>query len=133
MDWVDAYLRIPFRDGGRDRAGCDCWGIMRLVLAEQAGLELPSFDTVTAAGIGGTIAEQAEQWLPVEAGHEQRFDAVVMASTIDGISSEIHLGIVTRPGFVLHSEERLGPVHIPLRHPAIRHRVRRILRHKVLA
>lgn len=133
MDWVQDYMCIPFRDGGRDWTGCDCWGLVRLVLAEQAGLALPSFDTVTGAEIGGTIAEQAEEWLPVRPGYEQRFDAVVMASTIDGRSAEIHIGIITRPGFVLHSEERLGPVHVPLRHPAIRHRVRRILRHKVLA
>lgn len=43
----ERYLDIPYKDGGRDWDGCDCWGLVRLILAEERGIVLPSFSDVT--------------------------------------------------------------------------------------
>ena len=41
MIWANAYVGLPWADLGRDRTGCDCWGLARLVYAEQLGIALP--------------------------------------------------------------------------------------------
>lgn len=37
------YVGIPYVDKGRDRAGIDCWGVIRLVLGEVFHVEVPSY------------------------------------------------------------------------------------------
>lgn len=44
MEWVERYLGIPYLERGRTLDGCDCWGLVRLVLKERFGIELPSLD-----------------------------------------------------------------------------------------
>ncbi|HWP68825.1 MAG TPA: NlpC/P60 family protein [Rectinemataceae bacterium] len=38
------YVGIPFVDAGRTKEGCDCWGLVRIVLQEKFGKTLPAFD-----------------------------------------------------------------------------------------
>jgi len=44
MEWVNRYVGIPYLDGGRTRTGCDCYGLIRLVLAEQFHINLDAHD-----------------------------------------------------------------------------------------
>jgi cell wall-associated NlpC family hydrolase len=37
------YIGIPYELGGRDKAGADCWGIVRMILRDEFGKELPDF------------------------------------------------------------------------------------------
>jgi cell wall-associated NlpC family hydrolase len=46
---IHLYQSIPYVDGGRTLAGCDCWGLVRLVLNTDFNvLYLPSFGRVSA-------------------------------------------------------------------------------------
>lgn len=38
---VGDFIGIPFKAGGRDYKGCDCYGLMRLALRDMFGFELP--------------------------------------------------------------------------------------------
>lgn len=57
--WASAYVGIPYRFAGRDRSGCDCWGLVRLVLAERFGIVLDSYDYIsgTAEALAGAVLE----------------------------------------------------------------------------
>ena len=37
----DVYFGIPFKPHGRDFDGCDCYGLIRLVLLHEHNIELP--------------------------------------------------------------------------------------------
>ncbi|MEM7303412.1 MAG: NlpC/P60 family protein [Pseudomonadota bacterium] len=41
--WSTAYVGIPFEDRGRGWAGCDCWGLVRLVFWDQFKIDLPTY------------------------------------------------------------------------------------------
>jgi cell wall-associated NlpC family hydrolase len=44
--WTAAYVGLPWKEMGRTRAGLDCWGLFRLVMAEQFGVALPAYDAI---------------------------------------------------------------------------------------
>ena len=44
--WSDKYLGIPWRYGGRDREGIDCWGLVSLVYLKELKIELLDFDSI---------------------------------------------------------------------------------------
>lgn len=41
--WAAQYVGIPFRYRGRNRQGCDCYGLVCLVFLEQWGIRLPDY------------------------------------------------------------------------------------------
>lgn len=53
-DW-GSYVGLPQLDGGRTRAGLDCYGLFALFYGEQLGIQLPSY-----SGDYASIEERAE-------------------------------------------------------------------------
>lgn len=141
--WADAYVGLPWKNGGRARDGLDCWGLARLVAAERFGAELPAYDTTTwrefstdgapsrddrrkqveanaelAAFIGG---EKARHWAPVwEAATAPPLGPLGGGEVRPGdvvlirnAGAAIHVGIAVAPGWMLHIEDGVDAMCVP--------------------
>lgn len=118
--FVRRYVGVPWLDYGRDLSGSDCWGMVRIVYAEQLSIELPAYST----GYSGTRKEDApriaqlmtagkDDWVEVARrpptlmrelcpiGQARPFDVLLIRQW--GVPC--HVGLVVAPGAMLHIEE----------------------------
>lgn len=124
MNALDAYVGIPYLDRGRTIAGCDCYGLLRLVLLEQRGVELPAFSDlyVTSAdrhAIACLLEGGLEQWDRIAPGKERPFDGVLMRHGRD----IRHIGLVVEPGRLLHVDQGTGSRIERYSSPPLSHRL----------
>lgn len=101
---MDDFVGLPWRERGRDKQRCDCWGLSILVFRALAGIELPSHadDYLTPSDreeCAAVVRGERVDWIEVQAGQERRLDLVLMR--------DWHVGIVERPGLMLHMPRRL--------------------------
>lgn len=131
--WVESYLTIPYLCGGRNESGADCFGIVRMVLVNEACIYVPDYGDVDA-GRRSTISIAfrdgmvADVWRPVDIEDAQAFDVVPMSGMVkrqDGTVElgDVHIGIMVSSTHVLHTEEESGPACEPLRDRAIARRL----------
>jgi cell wall-associated NlpC family hydrolase len=99
--WWSSYIGVPFVPRGRTPAGVDCWGLVRLVYADQLGVELPSLaddypDTRDGAVLGPLLHSHLEAWQPAL---PQPF-AVALFTAHGG---RCHVGVMIDPARMLHT------------------------------
>lgn len=109
--WAGHYIGLPFLDHGRDRFGLDCWGLVRLVMAEQFGIALPSHAkayqrTTQVEKISALVEREAEKWQPVSQGQETCGDVIVLRVR----GRPMHVGLVLGDGQMLHIEFGINSV-----------------------
>lgn len=102
MSTLADFIGLPFRDHGRDRTGADCWGGVRMVLAELRGIVLPDYgsgyrETMDCDGIGASIRE----------GLVRDFERVAAPQPFDLVIFKLagkpwHVGLVVDAGRFLH-------------------------------
>lgn len=108
--WAADYIGIPFKSGGRDRRGLDCYGLVRLVLAEQYGCQLPLLDGKydNALNLYDTSPLFFQQ-LPILTekitGPQERALALMEMRQLP-----CHLGLFCGGGCILHSRSGAGVV-----------------------
>lgn len=81
--WVGRYIGLPFKEQGRNRQGVDCWGLVRLIYAENFLVSLPSYthaypNTNASEILGALVNREAKKWHAVEQGQEELGDVVVL-------------------------------------------------------
>lgn len=101
--WSNQYIGIPYKAGGRDRSGLDCWGLARLVYQEQYKINLPSFSTEYTENdttrMSDLIAQYREGWTQNDT--PQEGDLVLLRV----LGSESHIGVVIDGNSFLHIRE----------------------------
>lgn len=109
--WHNEYMRIPFKDRGRDWDGSDCWGIARIILKirHPKHPDLPMLDhygnTLDKVNLPKIIeGEAVRAWVEVPIGQEQELDIGIFRTC--GVP--MHLGVVVRPGFMIHCQKGNG-------------------------
>jgi cell wall-associated NlpC family hydrolase len=104
--WVESYIGLPFKEHGRDRDGVDCWGLVRLVLAEQFNIDLPAYvagyaSTEDAADIARLIRGEMGPWVEVSQSNTRPGDAALMRLQ----AQPCHVSVIVAPGWMLHVED----------------------------
>ena len=130
--WPYGYIGIPFVDGGRAPSGCDCWGLFRLVYADQLGIDLPSYGEISAeelqaiADAMGQARSPGGPWVQVE--RPQEFDACLM--TWAGKREVGHIGVCVDGKSILHTEAGINAAIVPVIHFTIKRRIVGYWRHR---
>jgi cell wall-associated NlpC family hydrolase len=122
--WVNKYIGIPFVTNGRTLEGCDCYGLIRLVLLNEYGITMPGLtdDYSDALNFSETSRLFSEQLpiLTVEKIKEPQEKAIVI---MNENGRNAHIGIVAGTGYILHTGRKTDSVCQRATHPALRNRI----------
>lgn len=107
----DRFLSIPFKSQGRDRDGCDCWGLVCLYYQEALNIRLTSFAETPAHAfrdVAGLIARERLKWRSVDT---PALNDVVLMRIADKSASRLvaHVGLAVDGRRMLHTQEDIGP------------------------
>jgi len=128
--WAGRYIGLPYAERGHDRSGCNCWGLVHLVLKERAGIVVDPHAEVSAVEIERATARAirvaATEWTEIS-GAPALFDVALMRG------SPLHTGIVIAPGWLLHVWRSPHSIAMRFDNPRIRARIIGFYRHRSLA
>lgn len=127
--WVADYIGIPFAEFGRNRLGCDCWGLVRLVYADRLGVELPSYTgdytgTAERDELDRLIAGHMGPWRRVD--DPGLFDVVLVRIA----GRACHVGVIVGPATMLHIERGIDASIARLTSPVWSRRIDGYYRHE---
>lgn len=130
---IDAnrYVGLPYVAHGVDRSGVDCWGLVRLVYAEHFGIEVTGgpdhYDPRDPRQVADIMAgPYREGW--TETADPQPGDIVLLRI----LRYPSHVGILVRPGLMLHARDDHAVVVESLDRSPWKHRIVGYFRHERL-
>ena len=115
-------IGIPFVDGGRDRKGIDCWGLV-LKTFEMFNINIPDYNVACTAieavdfspkKIGQTIEDYKYQWNKVK----KPYAPVLITMGISDAGPKIlnHLGVYIGSNIFIHTLSGRNSSIAPLNH-----------------
>lgn len=110
--WAAKYIGLPFRIGARGPDAYDCWGLVRLIYAQERGIELSLIEGVSALNLEAyeiaAALEIKNHWQQVTVPEE--FDVVCLGTAGERF---FHLGLwvtLSGTGRILHTREKANAV-----------------------
>lgn len=130
LDWTNKYISIPFLEHGRDHAGVDCWGLVRLVFKEQFGVDVESYDdeyisTCENEKLADIVERERGMWWSVAPENVRCGDVVLLAI----IGYPCHVGIAVGDGMMLNARSGVGVALESYERPYWSRRLRGFYRH----
>jgi hypothetical protein len=136
VNWAAKYVGIPFVDGGCSYAGCSCWGLVRMVLQNERGIELPSYGEIYASDLLAAARRIRHDsisgtWLNVVT--PKPFDVAVMYA-MHGEKEKVigHVGVMSSETDLLHVWKETDAVNMSVTHPRVRYKIVGFYRHRDL-
>ena len=110
MHWAEELIGRPYRTGGQGPDAFDCWGLVRWVIAQRFGRELPAIlvelDDLRAVLLAFRDHPERQRWTAVQEPDEG--DCVLLRQSRHPIHVGVWLGV--DGGGVLHAVEGNGVV-----------------------
>ena len=109
--WAGHYIGLPFQEHGRSVAGLDCWGLARLILAEQFDVQVPSYtqcyqSSTDEKQLGPLVRRESLNWKVVMAQEAATGDVIVLRMR----GQPMHVGMVMGDRQMLHIERGINSV-----------------------
>jgi cell wall-associated NlpC family hydrolase len=122
--WVKNYIGIPFVSNGRTHEGCDCYGLVRLVLSEEFNITLPelSNDYKNALNVR-EVAALFEKNMPVLLASRCETPEEKSLAIIRERGRLCHIGMYAGDGYILHTTAETGSVCQRISHPELSDRI----------
>lgn len=119
---VSDLIGIPFKDGGRDRNGADCWGLFKMA-QERFGNHVPdvSVSAFDSPGIREAMANQMFLWEPVE--DLEPGDAIAMSLDYDLPDTVQHFAVYIGDGKMIHTVKKVGSMMVRIDHPLWKNKI----------
>jgi cell wall-associated NlpC family hydrolase len=105
--WAESYVGVPWDDHGTDGsfAGCNCYGLVRLVYRRELGIDLPRYEGaaytrgVDPADLAQLFVREREKWRDVDT--PQAGDLIWLRIA----GRPFHVGVMVSGDAFLHIEE----------------------------
>lgn len=109
--WVNNYIGIPFVSGGRDKTGCDCYGLVRLILQNEYNIELPllSSDYINALNIAET-KKLFSDYIPIFCGNKISTPTESSVALMRFRGTLCHVGVWAGDNYIIHTRHKTGSV-----------------------
>jgi cell wall-associated NlpC family hydrolase len=105
--------------------GCDCYGLVQLVLKEHYDIVLPDVGGYVNALDTGQTSSVIDVNTPLLSGEKQTEPSeglVVVLSSLEGLSS--HVGLLVTDKLMLHTTKQFGTIIEPITRNKIKNRIK---------
>lgn len=120
---INKYIKIPYRIKGRDFSGCDCWGLVRLVLKEEFRTDLPMFSIYESVEDSKKVEKLIRENKPLVDVEEKGLPDIGDLCLMNFVGSLQHIGIYVGDARVLHTTKKTGVMCTRIDHPMLRNKI----------
>lgn len=108
--WWNKYLDFKFEDKGRNPKSGDCWGLLLQIYKNELDITVPDYtefyqNTMDRQALADLIKQEKKTWVEVK--EPKEFDVVII--NMRGVP--MHIGVVTRNGFMIHCSRGVNTSH----------------------